>query len=70
MGIKNSENITSLALVKEVYDRLILLGDNKIIPNNKKSEKENVNEDTEILHNNEDENHILNKLKSFFNKIF
>ena len=70
LGIKNSENITSLALVKEVYDRLILLGDNKIIPNNKKSEKENVNEDTEILHNNEDENHILNKLKSFFNKIF
>ena len=70
LGIKNSENITSLALVKEVYDRLILLGDNKIIPNNKKAEKEKVDEDTEILHNNEDENHILNKLKSFFNKIF
>lgn len=70
LGIKNSENITSLALVKEVYDRLILLGDNKIIPNNKQAEKEIVDEDTEILHNNEDENHILNKLKSFFNKIF
>ena len=70
LGIKNSESITSLALVKEVYDRLILLGDNKIIPNNKKAEKEIVDEDTEILHNNEDENHILNKLKSFFNKIF
>ena len=70
LGIKNSENITSLALVKEVYDRLILLGDNKIIPNNKQEEKEIVNEDTEILHNNEDESHILNKLKSFFNKIF
>lgn len=70
LGIKNSENITSLALVKEVYDRLILLGDNKMIPNNKRLEEENVNEDTEILHNNEDENHILNKLKSFFNKIF
>ena len=53
-----------------MYDRLILLGDNKIIPNNKKAEKEKVDEDTEILHNNEDENHILNKLKSFFNKIF
>lgn len=70
LGIKNSENITSLALVKEVYDRLILLGDNKMIPNNKRLEEENVNEDTEILHNNEGENHILNKLKSFFNKIF
>lgn len=70
LGIKNSENITSLALVKEVYDRLILLGDNKMIPNNKQAEKEIVDEDTEILHNNEDENHILNKLKSFFNKIF
>ena len=68
LGIKNSENITSLALVKEVYDRLILLGDNKMIPNNKNAEK--VDKDTEILHNNEDENHILNKLKSFFNKIF
>ena len=68
LGIKNSENITSLALVKEVYDRLILLGDNKMIQNNKKAEK--VDEETEILHNNEDENHILNKLKSFFNKIF
>lgn len=68
LGIKNSENITSLALVKEVYDRLILLGDNKIIPNNKNAEK--VDEDTENLHNNENENHILNKLKSFFNKIF
>ncbi|WP_294405923.1 cell division FtsA domain-containing protein [uncultured Clostridium sp.] len=70
LGIKNSENITSLALVKEVYDRLILLGDNKIIPNNKQEEKQIVDEDTEILHNNEDESHILNKLKSFFNKIF
>ncbi|MGN0144964.1 MAG: cell division FtsA domain-containing protein [Clostridium sp.] len=68
LGIKNSENITSLALVKEVYDRLILLGDNKIIPNNKNAEK--VDEDTENLHNNENENHILNKLKNFFNKIF
>lgn len=70
LGIKNSENITSLALVKEVYDRLILLGDNKIMPNNKQEEKPIVDEDTEILHNNEDESHILNKLKSFFNKIF
>nr|WP_294371139.1 cell division FtsA domain-containing protein [uncultured Clostridium sp.] len=70
LGIKNSENITSLALVKEVYDKLILLGDNKIIPNNKKAEKEIVNKDTEILHNNEYENHILSKLKNFFNKIF
>lgn len=70
LGMKNSENITSLALVKEVYDRLILLGDNKIIPNNKKEEKEIVDKDTKNLHNNEDENHILNKLKSFFNKIF
>ena len=70
LGIKNSENITSLALVKEVYDRLILLGDNKIIPNNKKLEKEIVDKDTKNLHNNEYENQILNKLKSFFNKIF
>ena len=69
MGIKNSENITSMALAKEVYDRLNLLGDNDIISVESKIEEHQVNK-TESLHYNEDENQILKKLKGFFNKIF
>ena len=69
LGIKNSENITSMALAKEVYDRLNLLGDNDIISVESKIEEHQVNK-TESLHYNEDENQILKKLKGFFNKIF
>lgn len=69
LGIKNSENITSMALAKEVYDRLNLLGDNDIISVKDNIEEHQVNK-TESLHYNEDENHILKKLKGFFNKIF
>lgn len=69
LGIKNSENITSLAIVKEVYDRLNLLGYNSKVPINKSSESTKINE-VEILDNNEGNNHILKKLKVFFDKIF
>lgn len=69
LGIKNSENITSLALAKEVYDRLNLLGDNNIAMTNKFNESKMSNE-KECLHNNEGENHILKKFKDFFGKIF
>jgi len=67
LGIKNSENITSLAIAKEVYDRLNLLEDNVIIPTNKSNDKIN---EKEHLHNIEGENHILKKVKVFFDKIF
>ncbi|HCW54818.1 MAG TPA: cell division protein FtsA [Clostridium sp.] len=69
LGIKNSENITSMALAKEVYDRLNLLGDSDIISGKDNIEEHQVNK-TESLHYNEGENHILKKLKGFFNKIF
>ena len=69
LGIKNSENITSMALAKEVYDRLNLLGDSNIISVKDNIEEHQVNK-TENLHYNEGENHILKKLKGFFNKIF
>lgn len=65
LGIKNSENITSLAIAKEVYDRLILLEDKNVILTNKNNE---INK--EDLHNNRSENHILKKVKDFFGKIF
>lgn len=70
LGIKNSENITSMALAKEVYDRLNLLGDNNIVSVNKNIEEQHQVNKTESLHYNEDENQILKKLKNFFNKIF
>ncbi|OOM13624.1 cell division protein FtsA [Clostridium saccharobutylicum] len=66
LGIKNSENITSLAIVKEVYDRLNLLGDNSKVPID---ESKKISE-TENLHNNEGGNHVLKKIKCFFEKIF
>ena len=69
LGIKNSGNITSMALAKEVYDRLNLLGDNDIVSVKNNIEEHQVNK-TESLQYNEDENQILKKLKGFFNKIF
>jgi cell division protein FtsA len=69
LGIKNPENITSLAIAKEVYDRLNLLEDKNIVLTNKNNETKIINE-KEHLHNNEGENHILKKLKVFFDKIF
>lgn len=65
LGIKNSENITSLAIAKEVYDRLILLEDRNVVLTNKNNENNN-----EYLHNNKSENHIIKKIKCFFGKIF
>ena len=38
LGIKNSENITSLAIAKEVYDRLNLLEDKNMVLTNKNNE--------------------------------
>lgn len=64
LGIKNSENITSMAIAKEVYDRLNLLEDDNIILTNKHNDNKVINE-KEHLHNNEGENHILKKLKFF-----
>jgi cell division protein FtsA len=69
LGIKNSENITSLAIAKEVYDRLNLLGDKIKAPTNKSNEKKKISE-KKYLHNNESENHILKKVKAFFKEIF
>jgi len=70
LGIKNSENITSLAIAKEVYDRLNLLGDkNNKVPTNKSDENKEINE-KKYVHNNEGENRILKKVKAFFGKIF
>jgi cell division protein FtsA len=65
LGIKNAENITSLAIAKEVYDRLILLEDKNVDLTNKNNEISNEN-----LHSNKSENHILKKVKGFFGKIF
>ena len=69
LGIKNSENITSLAIAKEVYDRLNLLEDKNIVLTNKSNENKKIDE-IENLHNNEDKNHILKKVKGFFDKLF
>lgn len=77
LGIKNSENITSLAIVKEVYDRLILLGYNSKVQTSENIENKKINElenkkinELENLDNNEEKNHILKKLKGFLDKIF
>lgn len=69
LGIKNSENITSLAIAKEVYDRLNLLEDKVIVLANKINENKKIGK-TENLHNIEGENHILRKIKVFFDKLF
>ena len=67
LGIKNSENITSLALAKEVYDRLNLLEDS-----NKPQIVEEIqtNETEFLLDENEEGSHILKKIKTFLDKIF
>jgi cell division protein FtsA len=75
LGIKNSENITSLAIAKEVYDRLNLLEDENNFPTNKDNANNANNENKEMNektyeHNNKSENRILKKVKSFFEKIF
>lgn len=69
LGIKNSENITSLAIVKEVYDRLSLLAYDNKVQINEDIENEKVNE-LKNLDDNEEKNHIFKKLMSFFNRIF
>ena len=69
LGIKNSENITSMAIAKEVYDRLNLLEDKNIVLTDKDNGNKQMR-DTENLHNSEDENHILKKIKVFFDKLF
>ena len=69
LGIKNQENITSLAIAKEVYDRLNLLDYKNIVLANKVNENEKISE-PENLHINESKNHILKKVKGFFDKIF
>lgn len=69
LGIKNSENITSLAIVKEVYDRLSLLAYDSKVQINEDIENEKVNE-LKKLDDNEEKNHIFKKLMSFFNRIF
>ncbi|MCE5220389.1 MAG: cell division protein FtsA [Clostridium sp.] len=69
LGIKNSENITSLAIAKEVYDRLNLLEDRNVVLTNKSNENKKI-EEIGNLHKNEDKNHILKKVKGFFDKLF
>ena len=69
LGIKNSENITSLAIAKEVYDRLNLLEDEVKVLDNKSNENKKLSE-IENLNNIEGENHILRKVKGFFDKLF
>lgn len=69
LGIKNQENITSLAIAKEVYDRLNLLDYKNVVLTNKANENEKISE-PENLHINESKNHILKKVKGFFDKIF
>lgn len=69
LGIKNQENITSLAIVKEVYDRLNLLEHKNVVLTNKINENKKISE-PENLHINESKNHILKKVKGFFDKIF
>lgn len=67
LGIKNSENITSLALAKEVYDRLNLLENNdktQIIEEIQTNKKE------VLLDENEEGSPILKKIKTFLDKIF
>lgn len=69
LGIKNSENITSLAIAKEVYDRLNLLDDKVIVLTNKSNENKKLSE-IENSNNIECKNHILRKVKGFFDKLF
>jgi len=58
-----------LAIAKEVYDRLNLLEDKNRVLTNKSNENKKIDE-IENLHNNEDKNHILKKVKGFFDKLF
>lgn len=69
LGIKKPENITSMAIAKEVYDRLNLLDYKGIVQSDKNNGNE-INGKEEDLHNNEGENHIIKKFKYFWDKIF
>jgi cell division protein FtsA len=69
LGIKNSENITSMAIAKEVYDRLNLLEDKNVVLTNKSNVNKKIDE-IENSHNNEGKNNILKKVKGFFDKLF
>ena len=71
LGIKNSENITSMAIAKEVYDRLNLLEDKDIVLTNKGNENKKIDEIENLYDNdNENKNQILKKVKGFFDKLF
>jgi cell division protein FtsA len=67
LGIKNSENITSLALAKDVYDRLNLVGDND---KTQKVEQIHKNEKEFLLDDDEERSPILKRIKTFLGKIF
>ncbi|MDR3594732.1 cell division FtsA domain-containing protein [Clostridium sp.] len=69
LGIKNPENITSMAIAKEVYDKLNLLEYKDVVQFDKNNENK-INGKKEDLHNNEGENHIIKKFKDFLGKIF
>lgn len=69
LGIKNAENITSLALAKDVYDRLKLIGDNdttQIVEeiHTKKNEAEF------LLNEEKEKSPILGRIKTLLGKIF
>ena len=73
LGIRNSENITSLALAKDVYDRLKLIGDNDNTQmveqvHTKKNEAEFLLNDNE--NENEEKSSIVDKMKTLLGKIF
>lgn len=69
LGLRSTKNITSLAIVKEAYDRQKLTCDDfsileeDFIQELKKDNKSNVNEKEESLG-------LMSKLKSFFEEIF
>lgn len=78
LGIKKSENITSLAVTKEVYDILDILdynendltnGYNTSIPISEKIESKKISK-IENLENIEGKDNIFKKLKGFLDKIF
>lgn len=66
LGIENSENITSLALVKEVYDRIKLINDDSL---NYKEEID-LEEEIENYELEKEQRGIIKRLKSFLEDIF
>ena len=66
LGIEDSENITSLALVKEVYDRFKLINDN-LLNNNEEIKIKEDNENEQIK---KEQRGIIKKFKSFLEDIF